>query len=78
MSWPGPGVANRQFAAAPPTADKTGKQGIAMLGRSVMPARRHIVADHLADRLRPLPTDVTFMGFRDQRQPFLARLAAAT
>jgi hypothetical protein len=35
----GAAVADRQFTAASTTADKTGKQGVAMLGRSVMPAR---------------------------------------
>src|SRR3546814_8510435 len=42
-----------------------------------MPARGHIVAHHGADRLCPFPTYITFMAARDQRQPFLARLAAS-
>ena len=70
-------VADCQLASAAPAADKTGKQGVSVFGGSVMPARGHVVADHLADRLCLLPADVTFMGIRDQRQPFVASLATA-
>ena len=39
MSCLVPGVADRQLATAAPAADEAGEQGIAMLGRAVMPAR---------------------------------------
>src|SRR5437762_3486237 len=48
-----------------------------MLGRTMMTARRHVVAHHPADRLRPLPIDIAFMGPGHQRQPLATRLAAA-
>src|SRR5712691_9701867 len=48
-----------------------------MLGRAMMTARRHVVAHHPADRLRPFPVDIAFMGAGHQRQPLAARLAAA-
>jgi hypothetical protein len=71
-------VSHRELAAAAPAADKTGQQRVAMPRRSVMPARCHIVADHLADRLCPLPTDIAFMAAWDQGKPFLARPASET
>lgn len=40
----GPGVADRNLAAAAPAANEPGEQGIAVLGRSVMPARGNVVA----------------------------------
>src|ERR1700680_2321884 len=70
-------VANRQLASTTPAADKSGEQSVAMLWRSVMSARGHVVAHHLADRLRPLPADVTLMDAWDQRQPFGSRLTTA-
>ncbi len=73
----GPRVADRQLATAAPAADETGQQGIAVLGRSVIPARGDVVADHRADRLCPFPADITLVRVRDQRQPLTARLAAA-
>ncbi len=48
-----------------------------MFGGSVMSARWQVVTHHVADRLRPFPTDITLMRTRDQRQPFGACLAAA-
>lgn len=69
------GVPDRQLPTAPLATEKAGKQSVTMLRRSVMAAGRHIVADHLADLLRPFPTDVTFVCIRDQRQPFITRLA---
>src|SRR3981189_957811 len=45
-------VANRQLASTAPAADKAGEQSVAVLRRSVMSARGHVVAHHLADRLR--------------------------
>jgi hypothetical protein len=71
------GVADRQLAPAAATPDKAGEQGIAMLGRTMMPACRNVLAHHPADRLRPLPIEVPFVRARLQRQPFLARLATA-
>src|SRR6516165_6083907 len=47
-----------------------------MLGRAMMTARRHVVAHHPADRLRPFPVDIAFMSARHQRQPLAARHAA--
>src|SRR6202040_2889232 len=70
-------VANHQLASTTPAADKAGEQSVAMLWRSVMSARGHVVAHHLADRLRPLPADVTLMDAWDQRQPFGSRLTTA-
>src|SRR5919106_110343 len=58
-------VSHRELAATASAADKSGQQCIAMLGGSVVPARGHIVADHLADRLSPFPTDIAFMAARD-------------
>src|SRR5260370_20165224 len=55
-------VADHQLASTTPAADKAGEQSVAVLRRSVMSARGHVVAHHLADRLRPLPADVTLMG----------------
>lgn len=69
-------VADRQLPPAPLTTEKTGKQSVAMLRRPVMSAGRHIIADHLADLLRPFPTNIAFVCIRDQSQPFIARLAA--
>src|SRR5882724_2742697 len=71
-------VAHRELAAAAPAADKPREQRVAMLGRPVMPARGYVIAHHLADRLRPLPTNIALMGARDQRQPFLPRPALDT
>ncbi|MDE3878705.1 transposase [Sinorhizobium meliloti] len=68
------GVPDCQLPTAPLTTEKAGKRSVAMLRRSVMTAGRHIVADHLADLLRPFPTDVTFVCIRDQRQPFIRAL----
>src|SRR5258707_11999968 len=42
-----------------------------------MSACGQVVAHHLADRLRPLPADVTLMDAWDQRQPFGSRLTTA-
>src|SRR3984893_15354771 len=70
-------VADRQLASTTPAADKAGEQSIAVLRRSVMAASGHVVAPHLADRLRPLPADVTLMDAWDQRQPFGSRLTTA-
>src|ERR1700738_4127344 len=70
-------VADRQLASTTPAADKAGDQSVAVLRRSVMSAREHVVAHHLADRLRPLPADVTLMDAWDQRQPFGSRLTTA-
>src|ERR1700722_193675 len=70
-------VADRQLASTTPAADKAGEQSVAVLRRSVMSACGHVVAHHLADRLRPLPADVTLMGAWDQRQPFGSRLTTA-
>src|SRR6516225_2074058 len=47
-----------------------------MLGRAMMTARRHVVAHHPADRLRPFPVDIAFMSAKHQRQPLAARHAA--
>src|SRR5258708_1114696 len=69
--------ADRQLASTTPAADKAGEQSVAVLRRSVMSACRHVVAHHLADRLRPLPADVTLMDAWDQRQPFGSRLTMA-
>lgn len=60
----GSGVPDRQLASTAPAADKAGEQSVAMLGRSVMPARGHVVAHHFADRLRSFPTDITLMDIR--------------
>src|SRR6266478_4939747 len=70
-------VADRQLASATPAADKAGEQSVAVLRRSVMSACGQVVAHHLADRLRPLPADVTLMDAWDQRQPFGSRLTTA-
>src|SRR6266404_1582231 len=70
-------VANRQLASTTPAADKAGEQSVAVLWRSVMSACGQVVAHHLADRLRPLPADVTLMDAWDQRQPFGSRLTTA-
>src|SRR3981081_2331040 len=70
-------VADRQLASATPAADKAGEQSVAVLRRSVMSACGQVVAHHLADRLRPLPADVTLMDAWDQRQPFGPRLTRA-
>src|SRR3984957_20433368 len=70
-------VADRQLSSTTPAADKAGEQSVAVLRRSVMSACGHVVAHHLADRLRPLPADVTLMGAWDQRQPFGSRLTTA-
>src|SRR6202040_2272796 len=70
-------VADHQLASATPAADKAGEQSVAVLRRSVMSARGQVVAHHLADRLRPLPADVTLMDAWDQRQPFGPRLTTA-
>src|SRR6266852_2052502 len=70
-------VADRQLASTTPAADKAGEQSVAVLRRSVMSACGQVVAHHLADRLRPLPADVTLMDAWDQRQPFGSRLTTA-
>src|ERR1700676_3949520 len=71
------GVTDRQLPAAAPAAHQARKQRVAMLGRAMMTARRHVVAHHPANRLCPLPVDIAFMGAGRQRQPLAARLAAA-
>ena len=71
------GVAHRQLPAAAVAAHQARKQRVAMLGRAMMTARRHVVAHHPADRLRPFPVDIAFMGAGHQRQPLAARLASA-
>src|ERR1700738_1203877 len=58
-------VADRQLASTTPAADKAGEQSVAVLWRSVMSACGQVVAHHLADRLRPLPADVTLMDAWD-------------
>src|ERR1700731_1341235 len=63
-------VADRQLASTTPAADKAGEQSVAELRRSVMSACGQVVAHHLADRLRPLPADVTLMDASDQRPPY--------
>src|SRR3984893_14619508 len=68
---------DHQLASATPAADKAGEQSVAVLRRSVMSACGQVVAHHLADRLRPLPADVTLMDAWDQRQPFGSRLTTA-
>ena len=73
----GAGVADRQLASTTPAANKAGEQGVAVLWRSVMPAPGHVVAHHLADRLRSFPTDIALVDIRDQSQPFGPRLTAA-
>src|SRR6202166_3094327 len=70
-------VADHQLASATPAAEKAGEQSVAVLRRSVMSACGQVVAHHLADRLRPLPADVTLMDAWDQRQPFGSRLTTA-
>jgi hypothetical protein len=57
-------VSHRELAAATPASDKPGEQCVAMLGRAMMRALGYVVAHHLADRLRPLPTDIAFMAAR--------------
>ena len=71
----GAGISNRELAAAASATDKSGKQRVAVLGRSMMLTCWHIVAHHLTDRLCSLPAYVTFVRIRDQCQPFLARFA---
>src|SRR5450432_3643860 len=71
------GVADRQLPAAAPAAHQARKQRVAMLGRAMMTACRHVVAHHPADRLRPFPDDIAFMGAGHQSQPLAAWLAAA-
>ena len=73
---PRAGIAKGQLAAATAAAKQAGEQRIAVLGRTMVPAGRNIVADHLANRLGLLPADVALMGVRHQRQPIGARLAA--
>src|ERR1700730_9280005 len=58
-------VADRQLASTTPAADKAGEQSVAVLWRSVMSACGQVAAHHLADRLRPLPADVTLMDAWD-------------
>ena len=70
-------VAGNQFATAATAAEEAGEQRIAVLGRAVMPARRDVVADHPADRLRTLPVHVALVRAGLQRQPFGARSLAA-
>ena len=70
-------VADGQLAPTAPAADETSEQRVAVLGRAMMPARRHVLAHHPADRLRTLPIDVPVVRAGLQRQPFAARLAAA-
>src|SRR3982075_3656307 len=70
-------VANWQLSPTPPAADKAGEHSVALLRHSVMSASGHVVAHHLADRLRPLPANVTLMDAWDQRQPFGSRLTTA-
>ena len=57
-------VADCQLAAAAAAADKPGEKRVAVLGRAMMPACRDILAHHPADRLRPLPVDITFVARR--------------
>src|SRR5262249_23048763 len=73
----GAGVTDRQLASATPAANKAGEQGVAVLWRPVMAVRGHVVAHHLADRLRSFPADIALVDIRDQSQPFGSRLTAA-
>ena len=70
-------VAGDQFAAAAAAAQEAGEQCIAVLGRTVMPARGEVVADHPADCLCTLPVHITFTRAGLQRQLFSARSLAA-
>src|SRR6201993_3278360 len=47
-----------------------------MFGRAMMAAGWHVAADHLADRLRPFPANIAFMGVRHKRQPIATCLSA--
>src|ERR1700733_8132069 len=69
-------VANRQLLAATPAAQKPGEQCCAVFGCATISAVRCVLTDHLSDRLRALPVDVTFVHTRLQREPVLAGLAA--
>jgi hypothetical protein len=55
------GVADRQFAPAAAASDQTSKQRVALFGGAMMPAVRGVIADHSADRLQALPTDIALM-----------------
>ena len=70
----GPGVLDGELAATTPTAQQTGQQRRAVLGRASR-GGRNVLAHHCSDRLRPVPVDVTLMGARLQRQPVCPRLA---
>jgi len=71
------GIAERQLASAAATANQSGEQGLTMLGRTVMPARRDIIIrDHRADRFEPLPADIAFVSARLEAKPVGARLTA--
>ena len=54
-------VADRQLASAAAAADKTGEQGVAVLGRTMMPTCRDVLTYHPADRLCALPIEITFV-----------------
>src|SRR3954471_19938591 len=69
------GVADSQLASATAATDQTGEQGITMLGSTMMPALRNVLAYHPADRLCALPIEISVVRAGLQRQPFLARLA---
>ena len=69
-------VAERQLAAAAATTNQPGEQGVAMLGRAVMPTRRNVAGDHRADRFKPLPAHIAVVRAGLQREPVGARPAA--
>ena len=49
-------VAQRQLASAAAAADQAGEQGVAMLGRAVMPAGGNVAARPSCGSLRPSPS----------------------
>jgi hypothetical protein len=73
---PSAAIAERQLGSAAPAADQAGEQGVAMLGRTMMPASRDVAGDHRADRFEPLPAHIALVGAGLQRKPVGARLAA--
>ena len=50
-------------------ADQASEQGVAMLGRTMMPARRDVAGDHRADRFEPLPAHIALVVAGLQRKP---------
>src|SRR5258707_9695948 len=69
------GIAERQLASAAATANQSGAQGLTMLGRTVMPARRDIIIpDPRAERFEPLPPDTNFASPTLAANPVAARL----